>query len=407
MSITASTGRTAATLGALVALAIPAALAPQAEAGTGPTDTTALRKQLQRDAHALLRYGTPGVLAGVQTDDGTLKVRSGLGDLAAGRPVPWRARFRIGSMTKPFVATTVLQLVGEGRLSLDDRVERWLPGVVRGHGNDGRKITVRQLLQHTSGLPDYTGSIPWILEQKGFEKHRLDTVTARQAVRIALRAKPTFAPGTSWNYSNTNYALAGMIIEAVTGRPWQQEVRDRIVTPLALKGTTLPETDPDMPSPHARGYERFPGPGATAEDPKYGEQIDATRQNVSWGGAAGEIISTVDDGNTFLRALVGGRLLPPAQLAEMQHTVPVNAGFRKNWPGARYGLGLMRIPTSCGISWSHGGDIMGYMTRNAVTADGARSVMVSLNTDSPKPRTGVAAPKHDMTLRLIDRALCG
>jgi D-alanyl-D-alanine carboxypeptidase len=400
MLSTNNTGRWTAALAAFAAIAT---FAPQASAAT----KTGLREQLQREADGMLRYGAPGVLAGVQTADGGLKVRSGYGDLAARRRVPWNARFRIGSMTKPFVATTVLQLVGEGRLSLDDPVERWLPGLVRGRGNDGRQITVRQLLQHTSGLPDYTGSIPWILNRKGFERHRFDTVKPRQAVRIALRSKPNFKPGSSWGYSNTNYMLAGLIVEAVTGRPWQDEVRDRVITPLGLRHTTLPHTDPELPSPHAVGYERFPGPGATTEDPHYGKQIDATRQNASWGGPAGEIISTIDDSNRFLRALVGGRLLAPAQLAEMQRTVPTDSGFRKNWPGARYGLGIMRIPTPCGISWSHGGDIMGFMTRNAVSADGTRSVVVSLNTDSPKRKPGVAAPKHDMTLRLINRALCG
>lgn len=407
MPITAPSVRRPALLATLVAAAaLPAVAAPAADAARSPLKP-ALRTALQRDADGLLRYGTPGVLVGVQAGGRTLKVRSGHGDLRTRRAVPWNAKFRIGSMTKPFVATVVLQLVGEGRLSLDDRVERWLPGLVHGHGNDGNAITVRQLLQHTSGLPEYTALIPWISTRKGFEQHRFDTVTARQAVAIAMQEKPTFAPGTSWSYSNTNYALAGLIVEAVTGRPWQDEVRDRIVTPLRLRGTSLPGTDPDIPAPHAVGYERFPGRGATAEDPRYGRQIDATRQNVSWGGAAGEIISTVDDGNRFLRALVGGRLLAPAQLAEMQRTVPTNAAFRKNWPGSRYGLGLMRVPTSCGPSWSHGGDIMGFMTRNGVTPDGRRSVVVTMNTDSPKRRAGVAAPKHDVTRRVIDRALCG
>jgi D-alanyl-D-alanine carboxypeptidase len=406
MPTTAHPARTAATLAALVAVAVPT-LATQATAAPSPAPKAGLQKQLRRDAADLLRYGSPGVLAGVQIGDRTIKVRAGHGNLTTRKPIPLDAKFRIGSMTKPFVATAVLQLVGEGRLTLEDAVERWLPGLVRGNGNDGRKITVRQLLQHTSGLPDYVGGFPWILEQKGFEKHRFDTVTPEQAVKVAMKTKPTFAPGKSWSYSNTGYMLAGMVIEAVTGRDWRDEVRDRIVTPLGLKDTTLPGTNPDIPAPHARGYERFPGPGATPEDPRYGEQIDATRQNVSWGGAAGEIISTVDDANTFLRALVGGRLLPPAQLAQMQRTVPTNAGFRQNWPRVRYGLGIMRVPTSCGVSWSHGGDIMGFMTRNGVSADGKRSVVVSFNTDSPKRKAGVAAPKHDLTRRLIDRALCG
>ncbi|WP_022929351.1 serine hydrolase domain-containing protein [Patulibacter americanus] len=405
MPTTAHLGRSAATLAALVAVAVPT-LAAQATAAPTPSAKTTLQKQLRRDAADMLRYGSPGVLAGVQLGERNIKVRAGLGNFTTRKPIPLDAKFRIGSMTKPFVATIVLQLVGEGRLTLEDTVERWLPGLVRGKGNDGRKITVRQLLQHTSGLPDYVGGFPWILEQKGFEKHRFDTVTPRQAVRVAMKSKPTFAPGTSWSYSNTGYMLAGMVIEAVTGRDWRDEVRDRIVTPLALKNTTLPGTNPNIPAPHAVGYERFPGPGATPEDPRYGEQIDATRQNVSWGGAAGEIISTVDDGNTFLRALAGGRLLPPAQLAEMQRTVPTNAGFRQNWPRVRYGLGIMRVPTPCGVSWSHGGDIMGFMTRNAVNADGSRSVVVSFNTDSPKRKDGVAAPKRDITLKLINRALC-
>ncbi|MGX6446677.1 serine hydrolase domain-containing protein [Patulibacter sp. S7RM1-6] len=407
MLITATTGRRTATLAALVAVATPAVAATHAEAAPAKAEDATLRAKLQRDADGLLPYGAPGVLAGVQSETGTLKVRSGYANLATHRRMPLNARFRIGSMTKPFVTTTVLQLVGEGRLTLEDPVEHWLPGLVRGHGNDGRRITIRQLLQHTSGLPEYTAAIPWISTRTGFERHRYDTVTARQAVRIALRSKPTFAPGTSWSYSNTNYALAGMVIQAVTGRAWQDEVRDRIVTPLGLRHTTLPGTKAGIPGPHAVGYERFPGKGATVEDPRYGKQIDATRQNPSWGGAAGEIISTVDDGNTFLRALVAGRLLPPAQLAEMQRTVPTNSAFRQNWPRARYGLGLMRIPTPCGVSWSHGGDIMGFMTRNAVTADGTRSVVVSINTDSPKRAAGLAAPKRDITLRLIDRALCG
>jgi D-alanyl-D-alanine carboxypeptidase len=405
MNNTASTGRRSATIAALVAVAIPA-LAQQAQAAPTPVVAPGVQKQLQRDADGMLPYGAPGVLAGVQSDAGDLELRSGFGNLAERTPVPWRAQFRIGSMTKPFVATTVLQLVGEHRLSLDDTVDRWLPGLVRGHGNDGRKITVRQLLQHTSGLPDYTDKIAWISNRKGFLKQRLDTVKPRQAVRIAMTAKPNFKPGTSWSYSNTNYMLAGLVVEAVTGRAWQDEVRDRIVKPLGLTHTVLPGTDPDVPAPHAVGYERFPGPDATPEDPDYGTQIDATRENVSWGGPAGEIISTTHDGNTFLRALVRGRLLPPAQLAEMQHTVPTDSRFRTNWPGARYGLGIMRIPTSCGVSWSHGGDIMGYMTRNAVKADGSRSVIVSFNTDSLERAPGLAAPKRDITLRLINRALC-
>ena len=409
---------TAAVLTATVAPAIsqPAAAVEPTQPSVGESATSSvestsvrpgLRAVLQRDADALLPQGVPGVLAQVSGRHGTVRVRSGYGNLERRTPVPWNAHFRIGSLTKPFVSTTVLQLVGEGKLSLDDTVERWLPGLVRGNGNDGRRITVRQLLQHTSGLPNYVLGLPWLIDKEGFEQHRFDTVTARKAVRLAMDSKPDFAPGQGWNYSNTNYALAGMLIKRVTGNTWRHEVRQRIVKPLRLRETTVPYTSPRVPAPHAVGYERFPGPGATPEDPRYGEQIDATLQNPSWGGAAGAIISTTHDTNTFLRALVRGRLLKPAQLVEMKRTVSTSEAFQQAWPGSRYGLGIVWVPNSCGGSWSHGGDIMGYMTRNGVTPDGSRSVMVSFNTDSPKREPGVPAPKHAMTRTLIDHALCG
>lgn len=386
------------------AVAAVAGTVPATQAAARPAG---VRATLQRDADALLAQGAPGVLVGLDTARGGTKVRSGYGNTANRTPVPRDARFRIGSYTKTFVSATVLQLVGEGRLTLDDTVDEWLPGVVRGHGNDGRKITVRQLLQHTSGLPDYLAGMPDLFTEEGFQKSRFTTVTPRQAVALAMAFEPEFAPGTGWNYSNTNYILAGMIIERVTGHRWQQEVRQRIVEPLGLRHTYTPGTDPEVPRPHAVGYERFPGPDATEDDPRYGEPIDATRLNPSFGGAAGEMISTTDDGNRFLRALLRGEVLRPAQLAEMRRTVPTNDSFRKNWPGARYGLGLMWIPNSCGGSWSHGGDIMGFMTRNGVTPDGGRSVVVTINTDSLKREPGAPAPSGDITRTLIDHALCG
>jgi D-alanyl-D-alanine carboxypeptidase len=393
--------RAAAAAVAIGALALPAT----ASAGHPAVP----RDKLQHDADQLLAQGAPGVLASVQDGAGTVHVRAGYANVKTRRRVAFDTHFRIGSMTKPFVATTILQLVGEGRLSLDDTVDRWLPGLVAGHGNDGRAITIRELLQHTSGLANYTAYIPWLIDGDAFAEHRFDTVTAPQAVRLAVAHRPMFAPGTSWTYSNTNYALAGLVIQAVTGRAWQDEVRDRIVTPLALSGTTLPGTDPELPSPHAVGYDRFPGRHATDSDPDYGSIKDSTRMNPSWGGAAGEIISTTADTNRFLRALVGGRLLRPAQLAEMQRTVSTRSepGFAANWPGSRYGLGLMQLRTPCGTVWSHGGDIDGFMTRDAVTPDGSRAVTITINNDALKPRPG--APRHtqDVTTPLIDHALCG
>jgi D-alanyl-D-alanine carboxypeptidase len=118
------------------------------------------------------------------------------------------------------------------------------------------------------------------------------------------------------------------------------------------------------------------------------------------------MISTTDDANRFLRALMAGRVLRPAQLAEMRTTVPATR-FDAGWPGVRYGLGLMFIPNSCGGSWAHGGDIQGFKTRDGVSADGSRSVVVSINTDSMVPKPGVPDPTQDVAIDLIDHALCG
>ncbi|HWO65529.1 MAG TPA: serine hydrolase domain-containing protein [Umezawaea sp.] len=383
--------RTCAVLTALVVL-VGTATAGVASADHRPSTAT-----LQRDADALLPLGAPGVLAELVTPQGRVKVRSGHGDVDAGTPVPWNARFRIASYTKTFVAATLLQLVGEGRLSLDDTVERWLPGVVTGNGNDGSKITVRQVLQQTSGVPEYLAELPFLFTREGFEQNRYLTLTPEEAVGLAMKSAPTFAPGTDWAYSNTNYVLAGMVIAKVTGNTWQHEVRSRIIRPLGLRDTSAPDTAPSIPGPHAIGYERF-----SAEGP----DIDATELNPSWAGAAGAIISTTEDANEFLRALLSGRVLRPAQLAAMRDTVPATR-FEAGWPGVRYGLGLMFVPNSCGGSWAHGGDIHGFKTRNGVTSDGSRSVVVSINTDSMVPKPGVPAPTKDVAIDLIDHALCG
>ena len=355
------------------------------------------RAVLQRDADKLLDYGAPGALAEVDTPHGKVKVRSGYGDPTAKTPVPWNTHFRVGSLTKTFTATVLLQLVGEGKLALDDTVDHWLPGVVAGNGNDGTKITVRNLLQHTSGLPDYTRALDFLRTAKDFEANRFRTLTAPGMVAMAMTYAPSFEPGTNWQYSNTNYLLAGMIIKKVTGHDWQQEVQRRIIGPLGLRDTSAPYTNPYLPDPHAVGYQRF-----ARDEP----DIDATVLNPSWADAAGAIVSDTDDITTFLRALVTGKLLKPAQLKEMQTTVPAHQ-FDPAFPGARYGLGLAWVPTSCGGYWSHGGDIHGFMTRDAVSADGRRSAVITINTDSPVAKPGLPPLTQDMTADLLEHAICG
>jgi D-alanyl-D-alanine carboxypeptidase len=301
-------------------------------------------------------------------------------------------QFRIGSASKTFIATVVLQLAGEGRLSLSDTVAHWLPGVVSGHGNDGRRITVRELLQHTSGIYDYTQDFPEVASAAGFQAGRFTTYTAAQLVAIAMRHTPAFAPGTSWAYSNTNYILASMIISKITGRSWEQEVSQRIIQPLGLRHTITPGTYPYIPGPHMDGYSSF----------GTGPAINVTAANMTYAGAAGALISTTADLTRFYQALIGGRLLRPAQLAEMEKTVPAHP-LDVVWPGVRYGLGLMWIPLSCGGGYfSHGGDVPGYSTRDGITPGGQRTAVVEETGDGTK--SGLVT-EHAMDA-LIDQELC-
>ncbi len=204
--------------------------------------------RLQRDVDAVRAAGAVGVLAQVGGPDGrTSAVRSGVADPADGRPVPWDSYYRINSTTKAFTAVVVLQLVGSGRLALTDTVDRWLPGVVVGSGNDGTKVTVRQLLQHTSGLPEGADELPIYQARTAaeFDAARFRAYSPEQVVELAMRRPPHWLPAPDerrWAYSSTNYLLAGMIVEKVTGNSWEQEVHDRIIGPLGLQQSTVGRT---------------------------------------------------------------------------------------------------------------------------------------------------------------------
>ncbi|GHC77922.1 serine hydrolase domain-containing protein [Streptomyces flavofungini] len=339
---------------------------------------------LQRQVDAIHESGAVGVSAEVASPDARDRARAGTAERGTSRPMPSNGRFRIGSATKTFTATVVLQLVGEGRMSLADTVERWLPGVVRGNGDDGSRVTVRQLLQHTSGIPDTLPHIPALRSADGYRAERFRTYTPRELVGLAMRDGTEFPPGDGWSYSNTNYVLAAMIIHEVTGRSWAREVNDRIIRPLRLRGTSTPGTFPSIRGPHAQAYAAF-GTGTA---------IDVTALNPSMAHGSGSIISTTHDLNRFYRALLGGRLLAPAQLAEMTTT--------KDAPelGVRYGLGLGELPLSCGGSYfGHPGELLGHHTWSGVTRDGSRTAAVYTTSDGGKET-------QEAMRTLVDRELC-
>ncbi|HVQ95046.1 MAG TPA: serine hydrolase domain-containing protein [Mycobacteriales bacterium] len=367
--------------------------AVSAAADPGPRDRAGYgQSDLQRDLDAITATGVTGALAEVDLGRRRLTGHAGVADVTTGRPVAEDGYFRIGSQTKTFVAVALLQLVGERRLALDDTVDRWLPGVVAGNGNDGRAITIRQLLQHTSGLYDYTNDLADVIgSADAFRQRHLDHVSPQDLVAIAMRHQPEFAPGTAWNYSNTNYIVAGMVIEKVTGRTWSQQVSARILGPLGMTHTSAPGDRPYLPRPHAQGYNEFP---------EGGPLVDTTIFNTTWGDAAGGMVSTTADLTRFWRALQGGALLRPAEQAQLHRTVLATT-FQDIVPGGRYGLGIMWLPLSCGGGyWAHDGDVPGFATFDGASDNGRRSVVLSLST-----RLASADPFRK-SLDLLDHALC-
>ncbi|MEC3955977.1 serine hydrolase domain-containing protein [Nocardia sp. CDC153] len=302
--------------------------------------------------------GAPGALLEVSDAHGRTVLTRGVANIDTHAPMVGDSRFRIGSMTKMFVATVVLQLVGEQKVGLDTPVEQYLPGLIKGNGNDGRDITVRHLLQHTSGLPDYVQylDLTELVRNPGAHHDPLDLVN------LALDHPRLFAPGNGWQYSNTDYVVAGLLIEKVTGQPYAEEIERRIIHPLALDGTSVPGDDSTIPGVHPQGYAR---PADAL--------LDMTGINPTVAGASGGMISTAGDMNRFLTALVNGQLLHPSELHAMMTTRPAEDGS-----GSAYGLGLMSTPLPCGgLYWGHDGGIPGFRTLSGTTPDGRTATAMS------------------------------
>lgn len=335
---------------------------------------------VQKGLNALVHTdGIPAALASVEDRvDHTRTYTAGVGDLATGAKVPRDGQVRIGSNTKTFTAVVVLQLVGEGKIGVDAPVDTYLPGLVRGDGIDGRRITLRQLLRQTSGLPNYS-------------KYLSDDIRyydPRDLLDLALQHKADFAPGTKWAYSNTNYLVAGLIVQKVTGRPLAEEIDRRVIKRIGLRHTYFPAPgEMTIRERHPKGYYQDSA-GATL--------VDVTEWDPSWAWAAGQMVSTNSDLNRFFTALLAGRLLPKAQLDQMRTTVPASYPFPA---GARYGLGLVSTPLSCGgVYWGHGGSMTGYETRGGATEDGrAANVAVTM-----QPSQAAKERMDDV----VDTALC-
>ncbi|RAG87559.1 D-alanyl-D-alanine carboxypeptidase [Streptacidiphilus pinicola] len=368
-----------------VAAALLSCAAAPANAGAGPSPTPpSLEGVLRTTIAQAVKDGYPAAVAYARRGRQTAAAAAGSADVATGRPARTDDRFRIASNTKSFVATVLLQLVAEHRLSLDDSVDRWLPGVVSGAGNDGRRITVRQLLNQTSGIYDPTTDPAFFAPY--LQRHDMDYVyTPRRVVAEAVAHPPLFPPGTRWNYSNTNYLLAGLVIEAVTRRSAGEEISARILRPLGLTHTTLPLTDPHIHGRHLHGYDL--------------EHRDVTVFSPSYDWTAGAMVSTLGDLATFDRALFSGRLLPAAEQRALETVpdVPDNDG---------YALGVTRASVDCGggrevAAWETDGGGPGFTSISLTSADADRQLILvgtvfdlgkDLKQQRPNPASGALGP---------------
>ncbi|WP_461009761.1 serine hydrolase domain-containing protein [Streptomyces capparidis] len=321
------------------------------------------RRRIAEGLDALVRAGAVGALAAVARGEDEWTGTAGVADLRTGRPVPVDGRVRVGSVTKTFVAAATLRLVGEGRVRLDDPVERFLPGLVPG----GEAVTVRHLLTHTSGVFSYTedrDALPLDTE-RFLTDVRFRTFTPRELVGIATRHAPYFPPGGGFHYTNTGYVLLALVVEKATGRPYGEWLRHSVLRPLGLRRTTVPGTATSLPGPHPRGYLPLTVDGRA-------QLVDVTALNPSWAFSAGEIVSTPADLNRFFGALLGGRLLRPAELSAMREPVATDP------QGVAYGMGLWSRPLRGGPRvWGHGGRIPGYRALSVHAPDGTRGVSLA------------------------------
>jgi D-alanyl-D-alanine carboxypeptidase len=365
--------------GALAGLAL--LLTVTAAAASSPAASTS-RTKLKTDLKQLVAAGTPGAILLVRDGNHTTSFTAGFGDLSHKTPMRGDNHFKIASLTKTYTATAVLQLVQNGKLRLRDTVERWLPKLVP----NGRHITVHMLLNHTSGLADFEDNPryykPYLSGNFGYY------TPPRQLVRLSISQKPHFAPGARHEYSNTNYVVAQLIVEKITGNGLGIELKRRIFQPLGLTETSYP-TKPGLPSPYAHGYRLFNKPPL----------IDVSGLSPSLAPGSGAIFSTTRDVADFYRALLTGRVLQPDMLKAMKTTVPASV---EELGASGYGLGLVKWRTGCGPAWGHDGGIPGYWTRSYSSEDGRRQAVLMTNQDADT----LAVPARAAFLRLIVKAYC-
>lgn len=332
---------------------------------------------------AMAAVNAPGAIVGVWGPDGSYVRAFGVADKATGAPMKTDFYHRIGSQTKTFTATGVLQLADQGKVGLDDPIAKYIDGVPQGD-----KITLRQLLRMQSGLFNYSESPAF--QQAMFADPRTP-FSPQELLGFAFAEPNVFPPGDGFLYCNTNYILLGLVVEKVGGQPLHDYVRDHILTPLGMSHTSFPTTNA-FPEPHAQGYTV-----QTAD----GKEATATDWDPSWGWAAGAMISTLDDMHIWAPALATGKLLTPKLQAERLQTV----GAPGLPPQDGYGLGIFDLGGWIG----HNGSLPGYQTVSVYLPEKQTTMVILINTDiehqGSEPSTTLATaitkeltPEHIYTL---------
>jgi len=344
------------------------------------------RRDLKAILQELVDAGYPGALAAKTDKDGNaVGATAGKGNLATGEAPPLDGEVRIGSNTKTLVAGLGMKMVEEGKVKLDEPVETYLPGLIKGQGVDGKKITVRQLLQHTSGLPEYIDE-----SAVDYFGTRNDYVSPRDLLDTALARPAQFAPGAKFAYTNTNYIVLGLLAERVGKRPIAEQIETKIVKPLGLKHTYMPGPgEKTLRGKHPRGYH--------TRDNKPGKLEDITDLNPSMAWTAGAMVSTPSELNKFAQSIHDGTLLRQSSIAEMKKGVSVPE------IGGEYGLGIYSQKLSCGVAWGHNGGIPGYATSVLVGPNG-NAGMIATNAEPSVLNIDLSDKNGRPPL---DRAICG
>lgn len=326
------------------------------------------REALQRQLDALVAAdgGPPGAVVTLRSGSRTTVLTTGVADVDTGRRPRAADHMRIASVAKTYNGAVILRLVARGRLRLGSTIGEVLPTLPRAW----RRVTVRRMLNHTSGLPDYTQSAGF---REQFRTDPAGYVSPAKIIGWVRRDPLVFRPGSRYAYSNTDNIVLGLMAQAVTGRSYGKLLRRFVFRPLGLRETSLPRRA-QLPQPFLHGY--LTEPGSPPEDV-------STLLSPSGAWASGGIVSTPLELNRFVRGLLGSRLFPPALQREQLRFV---AGGRSSPPGPganSAGLALFRYRTRCGTVYGHTGNFPGYVQFAAATRDGRRAVTTSLNIPAP------------------------